>query len=385
MMEKKQTILVISASVGAGHVRAAEAIRETADLSYPGLSVIHIDAMNYVSGLFRKTYKDSYLTIVSRHPALWGYMFTKSDRAEAEDSKMKNLRLAIERLSAMALIEEIERIRPDGIICTHFLAAELISRKIRKGRLTMPCWVQVTDFDVHGLWFQQRMDGYFVACEEASWKLEDFGIEPSRIHITGIPIAPVFDQTKNKAAWAAELGLRPGVPTLLLMSGGEGLGDMLSLAERMVTALPDAQIIALAGKNEALLASLTRLSESHGQRLIPMGYTRVIEQLMAVSDIAVTKPGGLTTSECLAMGLPMIIVSPIPGQEERNADYLLEHGAALKALDASALENKIKRLLAHPEKINAMKKNARAIARPDAARNVLDRVSLALYSPSGPS
>lgn len=374
----KRKLLVISVSIGSGHVRAAEAIRETAALHYPELDVVHLDAMDHVSGVFRKTYKDSYLKVIERHPSLWGYMFSKSDRAEEDDSKMKHLRLAIERLSSMELISEIERINPDGIICTHFLPAELISRKIRKGDITIPCWIQVTDFDVHGLWFQHRMAGYFVACEEASWKLKEFGIDPSQINITGIPIVPAFSEVQSKESCAIEMGVSLDNPIILLMSGGEGLGDMLSLAERILKTNASCQVIALAGKNEELYTSLTRLSKTYGGRLFPMGFTKVIERLMEVSDMAVTKPGGLTSSECLAMELPMIIISPIPGQEERNADYLLEHGVALKALDASSLENKIKRLMEHPEKINEMKEKARAIAQPNAARNVLDIVSKAL-------
>lgn len=371
---KIKKIVAISVSAGAGHVRAAEAIRDMASLHYPELDVVHLDAMNYVSSIFRKTYKENYLKIVENHPSLWGYMYKKSDRVEGDDSKMKAFRLAIERLSSMELIKEIDRNKPDGIICTHFLPPELISRKIRKGKINTPCWVQITDFDVHGLWIQPRMEGYFVACEEASWKLKNYNIDPDRIHITGIPIAPVFTQEFSKKTCCEEIGISPDLPTILMMAGGEGLGDMCFLAEKILQTDIKCQIIALAGKNEILLHSLTSLSEKYKGKLIPMGFTKTIERVMAASDIAVTKPGGLTSSECLAMGLPMIIVSPIPGQEERNADYLLESGAALKALDETSLINKLKRLIENPEKISGMKKKAMDIATPNAARNVLGTV-----------
>lgn len=375
-MPKK--LLVISVSIGSGHVRAAQALCETAKLHFPGLTTVHLDAMDYVSALFKKTYKDTYLKVIERHPSLWGYMFSKSDRVEDDDSKMKNLRLAIERLSSTELIREIERHQPDGIICTHFLPAELVSRKIRKGDINVPCWIQVTDFDVHGLWFQKRMEGYFVSCEDASWKLKENDIEASRIHVTGIPIMPQFSGTYSKEDCGREFGVSSDMPTILLMAGGEGLGDMQSLARRILDTNAACQVIALSGKNETLFASLKDLVEGYGGRLVPMGFTTVIERMMAASDIAVTKPGGLTSSECLALGLPMIIVSPIPGQEERNADYLLENGAALKAMDAVSLENKIKRLIDHPEKRNAMKEQARRISRPDAAKNVLEIIKKSL-------
>lgn len=375
---KRKKIVVISVSAGAGHVRAAEAIRETAALHFPELEVVHLDAMNYVSSVFRKTYKEKYLKIIEYHPSLWGYMYRKSDRIEGDDSKMKKFRLAIERLSSVDLINEIERINPDGIICTHFLPPELISRKIRKGKLDVPCWVQVTDFDVHGLWIQPRMEGYFVACEEAAWKLRENQIDLERIHVTGIPIVPQFSAELSKKVCSEELGISSDVPTILMMSGGFGVGDMYSLAERILKTKIECRIIALAGKNEELLKSLNLLSEEYNGKLIPMGFTTTIERIMAASDIAVTKPGGLTSSECLAMGLPMIIISPIPGQEERNADYLLENGVALKALDAAGLEYKIRRLLKNAQKRREMKENALKIANANAARSVLDTVVRAL-------
>jgi processive 1,2-diacylglycerol beta-glucosyltransferase len=193
--------------------------------------------------------------------------------------------------------------------------------------------------------------------------------------VTGIPIMPQFSQKLSRPACAAELGLDAHKPTLLMMSGGAGVGGIESLAERLVKLERELQIVALAGRNEALLAALQAIAKNYPGRLFPMPFTRTIERAMAASDVAVTKPGGLTTSECLAMELPMIVVSPIPGQEERNADFLLESGAALKAIDAAALEYKVHLLLERPDRLRAMRERMREQAKPDAAVSVLRLVS----------
>ncbi len=178
---------------------------------------------------------------------------------------------------------------------------------------------------------------------------------------------PVFAEKRDRGDCARELGLDPEKTTLLMMSGGFGVGAIDELAERVLRASPEVQVVALAGKNQALLGRLKRLGERHPGRLFPQGFTRTIERVMACADLAITKPGGLTTAECLAVGLPLIVISPIPGQEERNATYLLEHGAALMAYDAAGLEYRVRQLLAEPQRLRAMRAAAKRLGRPDAA------------------
>jgi processive 1,2-diacylglycerol beta-glucosyltransferase len=159
-----------------------------------------------------------------------------------------------------------------------------------------------------------------------------------------------------------------------MMSGGVGIGGIEILAEMLLTLNYDFQIVALAGRNEQLLEYLGNIAVKNPARLFPLGFTRVVERVMATSDIAITKPGGLTTSECLAMGLPMIVVSPIPGQEERNADFLLENGAALKACDGGALNYRVSILLNEPARLEELKKNTKRLGKPEAARTIFDTI-----------
>jgi len=369
----QQTIAIFSVSAGTGHVRAAEALAATAAQRCPHLRVVHIDLMTLVPPLFRKVYAESYFPLVEHHPVLWGYLYQKSDRRKLNSSTDK-LRIAIERLNTQKLKAVLHEIEPDFVICTHFLPAELFSRWRRKKLFTKPVWLVVTDFDIHMLWVHKHLSGYCVASDEVAWRLEDRGVERDSIHVTGIPIMPAFSAKPERMECARELGLDPTLPTLLLMSGGAGVGRIQALARRLVNIDQPLQLIALAGRNTRLLTDLQKLAQDHPSRMIPMGFTTTIERVMAASDLAITKSGGLTTSECLALGLPMIVVSPIPGQEERNADYLLEHGAAFKAYDDAGLEFRVRELLQNRQQMQTMQANALKLGMPRAAEEILDQV-----------
>ncbi len=367
---KPLKIAVLSVSAGAGHVRAAQALCAQAQLTHPHWQMTHIDLMDIVPRTFRKLYAESYIKVVEKAPLLWAYLYQRSDK-RTRASKTDRIRRGIEKLNTAKFDAAIEALAPDAIICTHFLPAELLSRRIRKQKPTPPVWVQVTDFDIHGLWLHEHMQGYFVANDEVAARLSAKGIAADRIQTTGIPISPVFANTPTREVAAAELGLNARKPTVLMMSGGAGVGGIEVLAEQLAAMPQDMQIVALAGRNEPLLAQLQAIAKRYPNRLWPMGFTRTIERVMAAADFAITKPGGLTSSECLAMNLPMIVSSPIPGQEERNADFLLESGAALKAVDAASLEYKVSRLLAHPNELLVMRERMRVVARPQAAEAVL--------------
>ncbi|MBC3933610.1 MGDG synthase family glycosyltransferase [Undibacterium curvum] len=371
---RKKKILLLSVSAGAGHQRAAEAIRSAALLKDSQFDVLHLDAMEFVTAGFRKIYTDFYIKLVNKAPALWGYLYHASNEAQS-DSTTEKLRRALERLNARSLLKAIEEFQADAIICTHFLPAEMLSREIRKQRLHCPVWVQVTDFDLHRMWVHEHMAGYFAASEEVADRMLENGIPAEKIHVTGIPIMPAFQQKLERASCAPEFGLQAERTTILLMGGGAGLGGLDQVAARLLSQQPDFQLIALAGKNAAALQALQTLALRYPGRLFPQGFTKQVERLMACSDLVITKPGGLTTSECLALGLPMIVNSPIPGQEERNADFLLEQGVALKAYDDISLAYRVKHLLNDTARLSAMRSRAKALGKPDAAARVLAMVT----------
>jgi len=363
-------LLILSVSAGAGHVRAAQALEAAARSTNPPLDATHVDLLSIVPKEFKKLYGDQYIKLVEKSPQLWSWLYSKSDRPSG-DTLIGKLKRAAEKLNTRKLWDEIGKHAPDVILCTHFLPAELISRARAKGRKTPPLWVQVTDFDVHSLWIHPHVDRYCVASDEVAFRLADRGVPREKIAVTGIPVMPQFSAPLDRAVCAAELGVDPRRFTVLMMAGGAGVGSLDELAARLLALPGELQLITLAGRNAELLKKLQALAKKHPGTLFPLGFTTTVERVMTAADLVVTKPGGLSVSECLAKGLPMLLVSPIPGQEERNADYLLEAGAAVKAMDGPTLAYKLGRLLEDRARLAAMSDAARRIATPHAARDVI--------------
>jgi processive 1,2-diacylglycerol beta-glucosyltransferase len=355
-------LLLLSVSAGAGHVRAAQAL-EAAALARGGIEVTHLDVLTLVPAWFRKAYGEWYLDLVERHPNLWAHLYQKSDRTPADAWEHK-LRRAVERVSTRELGVAVREANADAVICTHFLPAELLSRAALRGKPLPPLWVQVTDFDLHRLWVQPGVAGYCVASDEIAFRLRD-ALPQVRIEVSGIPVMPVFASRAPRDACARELGLQPDRLTAMVTG---------AMVERLLCLPGELQVVAVAGRNAALLARYEALVREHPGRLVALGFTKTIERVMSASDLCITKPGGLSTSECLAMGLPMLLISPIPGQEERNAQYLLEQGAAWLAMDELALAWRMQQLLAAPDILVRLRERAAALGRPQAAAQVLNAV-----------
>jgi processive 1,2-diacylglycerol beta-glucosyltransferase len=367
-----KTILLLSVPAGAGHTRVAEAI-QAGGSARTGTTIVHLDAMAYATPRLRRVYTDLYLLLVKRAPAVWSQVYRMTHGA-SPDGRMERLRRRIERRHCAPLVKHIAALRPDAIVCTHFQPAEILSQQIAAGMLPCPVWVQVTDFDLHRMWVHPHIAGYFAPNEEVAFRLRAQGIAAGSVHVTGIPVMPAFADAHERGPCARALGLDPGVTTFLLMGGGAGLGGLSATARRLLAVPGRFQLIVLAGRNAAELALLRTLAQEHPGRLAPLGYSDEVARLMACADLVITKPGGSTVAECLAMGLPMIVNAPIPGQEESNANFLVEQGAALKAFDLPTLEYRIRYLMTHPAKLDAMRASARALGRPQAAADVLDIV-----------
>jgi processive 1,2-diacylglycerol beta-glucosyltransferase len=310
-------LLIISASAGAGHARAGSALHEAARLRFPEATIEHVDVLDFTGKAYKKAYAGSFLQMVNHAPALWGYLYETSDRRKESVVEQKLIRF-FDKLEFAPFRRFVRGFAPDAVLATHFLPPQVFASSRKKGRDTFPLGVVVTDFDVHAYWVQPTADRIFVASDELKAMLAPRGIDPSRITVSGIPISQAFVQPYDRAALRQKLGLSGDAPVVLVMGGGAGVGAM-GEAVQAVLAGPPVQALAIAGKNAELKEALSRMKVPAGSRLIPFGFVDTIAELMAVSDLAVTKSGGLTTSECLAMGLPMIVRDPIPGQEERTA------------------------------------------------------------------
>lgn len=372
-------ILITSVSAGAGHTRAAQAIEIAVRREHPGIQISNVDAMDFVPKPFRKLYVDGYVSMVNRAPALWGFLYDAMDRAE-KSSKTSRLMNVVQRANARPLLKHIAEFRPRRIVTTHFFLPQILGKHLGKGGVKIPVDVVVTDYDVHRIWLHDAVARYFVATDAIAFKMEKMGVARSKILVTGIPIVPVFSDLTDRAAILKSLDLEAGTPTLLLMAGGLGMGALAQTVKSLCNFPSKLQIIAVAGKNDALRAELERIDPPSRIRLRSLGFVQNMHELLSIADLVVSKPGGLTTSECFAKGAAMMVVSPIPGQEERNADYILENGAGLKAMSLEELEFKLVKLLGEPPRLARMKENSKRLARADAAIVIAGAVAGALKS-----
>ena len=366
-------VLIVSASTGGGHMRAAEGIEKSFNDRYPDIKVTNIDMMQYVTWLFRKLYVDFYVDMMMRRRKLFEIYYDITDH-DPSQLPLRPFRLWLQRINARSARKKFLEVNPDHVILTHFTPAEMLDRARRSGIAIPPTSVVVTDFDVHWSWVQPSLDEYFVANNEIYARLTNRGIAGDHIHVTGIPVCPVFSRTYSAEAIRKEIGLDPAKNTVLLMAGGFGVTKIDGTARRLLSHAAGLQLIGIAGRNKDLQASLDKVAKEFPGRLVPVGFTNEVEKYMAASDLVISKPGGLTTSECLALGKPMIIVDPIPGQEERNATYLLEHGAGVLAYDEVGVIYKLDNILRQPGRLAAMQAAARAVGTPNAGFDVVDLV-----------
>jgi processive 1,2-diacylglycerol beta-glucosyltransferase len=366
-------VLLLSASSGAGHVRAAQAL-EKAFRNHGGCSVEHVDSIDYVSKLFQKLYDQAYIALVRRAPDLMGFLYHRTDRPWSHPRR----RLALDRLNTLPMIRMLKRVQPDLCIATHFLPAEIIAWLIAKKKLHAHNAIVVTDYDVHAMWLCRTVERYYLAMRESAEYLAGVGVPREKLRVTGIPIDPLFETPIDRAQARRKLGLSPESQVLLISAGGYGVGPVEQLVNDLLAVERPWQIVTVTGKSEKLQKRLNELARTTGKlpdglaRLVPVGFTKEMDAYMAAADALIGKAGGLTTSEALARGLPMVLVEPIPGQEERNADHLLEAGAAIRCNNLAAAAWKIADLLGHPERLQAMSSAARSMARPNAARAIVE-------------
>jgi processive 1,2-diacylglycerol beta-glucosyltransferase len=369
-------VLLLSASAGAGHVRAAEAIEKAFKETENGESreVHHLDILNYTNKVFRHLYSKAYIDLVNKLPEVPGWVYDKLDKPWKNERR----RLALDKLNTRPLVKLLREYHPDLIVCTHFLPAEIVSWLKAKERLASRQVIIVTDFDVHAMWLVHHYERYFVAIDEARAYLEALGIPPSKITVSGIPIDPVFAKKKDKQEMRAKHGLAPDRTTILLSTGGFGVGSVDALIASLMPLQHRSQIVAICGRNEELKKRLQKLaarSKADATVLLkPFGFTKEMDELMTASDLVLGKPGGLTTSEALAKGLVFVIVNPIPGQEERNSDHLLEGGVAIRCNNLPVLSYKLDRLLADPKRFASMQESSRRMGRPSAAKDIVEKV-----------
>lgn len=366
MSNPPNRVLITSASIGAGHVAAGKAL--AASFAELGAETLHVDLLDYTSVPFRRLYRQAYFDLVRTAPDLVDWLGKRLDRDPVR-TRTRHLRLRsrLTRLISYHLPRTIGSYRPDLMVHTHFLPGEILSTM--GNRLPAPQTVVVTDFAAHRLWLQAGISRYFVAAEEVKAHLLSLGTSTDRVRVTGIPIDRRFGSLETKPEARRQLGLSLDRDVVLVMAGGmspQVLGGML---ERLRVLRCHLHAVVVCGRTPALQQrAQTAVGDSNGLVTFDVrGFTEEVPRLMAASDLVIGKPGGLTTSEALAAGLPFAVVDPYPLQEEANANFLLEHGAAMRIDPLSTLELKLTRFFGDQQKRAYMSAAAKSLGRPGAA------------------
>jgi len=377
----RRFLTILSCNYGGGHKRAGEAIAAEWEAQTGGHAEMVDYFARFVHPVFDAVTKFSYIQSVRRAPMMYG-MFYKLTGDIRPDSLVQR---AINRMGMDRLERYLAAERPDVVCCVHCTPAGTMSDLKIAGRTTVPCATVITDYVTHSQWIHPRVDLYCVPNALVRDGLVGRDVPADRIVVSGLPIERKFVRPLDRRALMAKFGLQPDVPVVLVMAGAYamlgGVGDVVRILAQFPRPL---QALVVCGYDRKLEEQVRARITRSPHRFRVFGYIDNVEELMTVTDLLITKAGGVTVSEALAKQLPMLIYRPIPGQEEGNTRFLLEHGAALAPKHPDALGRALESLLTHPDRLAAMHRAAAGLGRPDAARVVVTHL-VNLATGAGPA
>ncbi|HEX3015263.1 MAG TPA: glycosyltransferase [Desulfobacteria bacterium] len=366
---KAGKVLIFSVPFGTGHYRAAEAICKALGQTNLAIRSKIVDAFAYASPVFSKLLTGIYLEILKISPRLYRFLY---DRAESNSTR-DNFTRFLYFMLASRLKNLIEAEEPDVVMCTHPFPLSVLARLKSNGRINVPLVAVITDFSIHSFWLYDNVDMFVVGVPELKKVLLRLGVSERKIRVTGIPIDPAFETTGNASELLTGLGLDPNIPTTLVMGGGLGLGPLEQTVTSLVNLPCDLQTIVIVGKNPKLEKKLRLLAQVN-HKLRVFGHVDNIHEFMAAADLVVTKPGGLTSAEALAKGLPLLLIKPIPGHEERNLDFLTHTEVAVSLADCQDMNDLLKNIINTRERLIKMQQTAKQIGKPTAAKEVVKAI-----------
>ncbi len=363
-------IFIIYTDAGAGHRRAAEALNKVTGDVFPEAAVSLFDVLNYTTPLFKKSYPAIYLFMVNRCPWLFGMGYYLTD-ARAVDRFVRIFRRITNSINCKSFEKCLLKEKPDLIITTHWLPNEIITSLKRRRKFGSFLATCITDYYPHAFWRNRGVDLYIAPNEDLIPRLTKLGVTLEKVQTFGLPIDPEFAYHHDKVEMRERLGLDANLFTILITSGGFGVGPIKELVEEIEKIDAPLQVQVVCGKNTGLRQELTAHTKKARHRFQIYGFVTNMDQLMEASDILISKSGGLTSTEAMAKDLPLIILYPIPGQEFSNSEFLLKHGAGLRARSAKQARAALEGLLADPGRLEALRRNIGKLARPNAARKIL--------------
>lgn len=381
---EKRRILLMYITKVSGHRQATVAIQKALRQLDPTVTAPAINGFGYTYPILEKIVNGAYMSVIKRTPKVWDVMYD-NPKVVKNSQTIKNF---LHKTSHEKLKKLFDRYKPDTVVCTQAFPCGMVAHYKRSHNLNIKLIGVLTDFAPHSFWINEGVDYYVVPSEEAKDRFRIKGVNPDSIKVYGIPLRTKFTQPHDKKLIAAKLGFDPKVPTIMIMGGGQGLGPMKGIIKSLIKIDMNFQILALAGINKKIVKGLKKLSKKTDKKICILEYANNVDELMDLADLIITKPGGMTTSECLTKGLPMVIVNPIPGQEMRNTDFLIEKGIAIRIDDTKDIGEEIEILLKSPERLAAMSQAAYDNAKPhsaiDVAQLILGRSSQERIKPLEP-
>lgn len=360
-------ILMLSVSAGGGHMNAALALKSYIIKKYKYAEIEIIDTIKYINPILDKLIIGSYLKSLKLSPNIFGMIYNYSET----DQNISTITNKVNQILSSKIYPLIENFNPDIIISTHPFSTEMLSILKGKKLIDIPCVTIMTDYTPHNLWIHSNVDAYIVSNDTMIKEMLGRNVCEDIIFPYGIPISPDFTSSHNKNNTLSSLDLSSDKDTLLLMGGILGMGNILDVYKDLISLPIDFQIIILAGKNDKLLSSLNEYTYNSTKETRIIGFTREVNKYMQACDLLITKPGGLTITEALVSGIPMAIFSPLPGQEEKNAEFLLSHNVAINLYDGFNCKDKICKVLNNKKILNDMKFKAIKLSKPNCCENIL--------------
>lgn len=362
-------ILFLAVSAGGGHLQAAEAIKEYMEENYSESKSRIIDAYKYISPIIDKVVIGGYLKTLKNSPKLWGKLYEMAEK----DENVNDLSKTLNKILSFKIKRLVRELNPDVIVCTHPFPLQMACNLKRKGQIKVPIVNIITDYATHTFWVNECVDAYVVANENLVGEMEDRGVSKEIIYPLGIPIRNKFLTKKDRNEILNKYRLEDK-KTFLLMGGSLGLGEIKKLFLILLKSPHNFQLVIVCGKNVKLKKQLERIyfKSMSSKRALIIGFTEKIDELMAISDLIITKPGGLTITESLTMKLPIAIISPIPGQEEKNATFLLNSGVGIRVTDVKDIERTLYQLLGNPLRLRQVKEMSEYLSKPNSTKDIVN-------------
>jgi processive 1,2-diacylglycerol beta-glucosyltransferase len=374
LMEKPpRRILLMYITKVSGHRQATVALQKTIKQHIPDAEVMSINGFGYTYPILEKVVNKAYMGVIKRAPHIWDKMYDNPKIVK----RSKLIKEFLNKQSHKKLAKLFAEFKPDTVICTQAFPCGMVAHYKTAYNVPITLIGVLTDFAPHAYWLNPGVDYYIVPSEDAKERFIKGGIPKEAIRVFGIPIRMSFAEKLNKADTAAKLGLNAKDPVILIMGGGQGLGPIKKVVKSLLKLDRKLQLVVIAGTNAKLMDWLEKTRKKTDKAMVIYDYANNVPELMDIATLIITKPGGMTTSECLAKGLPMVIVNPIPGQEMHNTDFLIKKGIAIRVDDVKEIAHEVQSLIDSPARLAAMSKAALQYGRPYAARDVAQLVASA--------